>query len=242
MALALFLGAGCGGKHFEENGAAGGAPGGRAGAGSGGAASGRGGTAAAGTSSSGAGGVNCGCGLRAYVPVCGVDGATYNAVCGVECVPVVVACDGECPCGGTGGSGSGSGGTGMLPACTPVAPAMLCVRGNPVPNGEMIENGGLLLVEVYPEGCWSSSCTYVAQANCSIAAGDVFRVGASFCFTAETDPNVGCTDDCGGGGLAECKGGPLVTGDQRVTLGDLELVLSVPSTLPVGGVCVGSQF
>jgi hypothetical protein len=43
-------------------------------------------------------GVNCSCGRGAYVPMCGVDGKTYDAACGVVCVPVKVACEGQCPC------------------------------------------------------------------------------------------------------------------------------------------------
>lgn len=42
--------------------------------------------------------VNCDCALGAYVPVCGIDGQTYDATCGRECVPVAIACNGECPC------------------------------------------------------------------------------------------------------------------------------------------------
>ena len=44
--------------------------------------------------------VNCDCVLGAYVPVCGVDGQTYDAACGRQCVPVAIACNGECPCSG----------------------------------------------------------------------------------------------------------------------------------------------
>lgn len=42
--------------------------------------------------------VDCGCTRGAFVPVCGVDGQTYDATCGRVCVPVDVACEGQCPC------------------------------------------------------------------------------------------------------------------------------------------------
>ena len=48
-------------------------------------------------SSTGSGG-DCECAKGAYVPVCGVDGMTYDAACGRQCVPVPIACQGECPC------------------------------------------------------------------------------------------------------------------------------------------------
>ena len=48
--------------------------------------------------------VNCTFGLHSahgiptsWNPVCGVDGNTHNAVCGADCVPVDIACVGECP-------------------------------------------------------------------------------------------------------------------------------------------------
>jgi hypothetical protein len=42
----------------------------------------------------------CDCSMGAYAPVCGVDGMTYDAACGLPCVPVEIACEGECPCSG----------------------------------------------------------------------------------------------------------------------------------------------
>jgi hypothetical protein len=74
----------------------------------------------------GTGGVDCGCLRGGQAPVCGADGQNYDAICGDECVPVAIACRGQCPCttgtGGNGGRGgnAGSGGSGIEPgtACS----------------------------------------------------------------------------------------------------------------------------
>jgi hypothetical protein len=42
--------------------------------------------------------VDCGCVRGAFTPVCGVDGQTHDATCGRSCVPVAIACEGQCPC------------------------------------------------------------------------------------------------------------------------------------------------
>ena len=65
-----------------------------------------------GASSGGTGGVGCNCRLGAYMPACGVDGKTYDATCGTQCVPVAIACMGDCPCADAGSGGTSSGGSG----------------------------------------------------------------------------------------------------------------------------------
>jgi len=84
------------------------ANGGAAGAGNGSA---RGGSAvtggvagSGGAGGGGTGGSDCQCPSAAWEPVCGVDGNTHNAVCGADCVPVDIACVGECPCDAGGAS------------------------------------------------------------------------------------------------------------------------------------------
>jgi hypothetical protein len=64
-----------------------------------------GGTATGGSAGTGGtGGSDCQCPSAAWEPVCGVDGNTHNAVCGADCVPVDIACVGECPCDAGGAS------------------------------------------------------------------------------------------------------------------------------------------
>ena len=52
-------------------------------------------------------GVDCNCGKGAFTPVCGVDGRTHDATCGISCVPVDIACLGQCPCVDGGGCSVG---------------------------------------------------------------------------------------------------------------------------------------
>jgi len=81
-------GSSSGGVGSESGGASSGGAGGSAGSG---------GTGDGGSLGTGGVPAICGCDA-ATVLVCGVDGQTYDAGCGDICVPVEIACQGECPC------------------------------------------------------------------------------------------------------------------------------------------------
>ena len=143
---------------------------------------------------------------------------------------------------GAGGSDAG-GGSGGVPTCPLTPVGSLCVRGRPTGENESIAVGDPLRVQLAPQGCFSSSCTSVALAECSVTrSGPEFTVTAAFCLQTVTDPNVGCTADCGGGGYATCESGPLEAGDYTVTLGDLSMSFTVPGMINFRDACVGSQF
>lgn len=128
------------------------------------------------------------------------------------------------------------------PSCTPAPAAKLCIRGKPVADGEEIAAGDPVQVQVYPKGCFSSSCTQQDVAKCSLMPGDLTTfVQAEFCLS-NTGGSGGCTADCGGGGVASCGGGTWSVGEWPFALGSAVVSVTVPSKLPLGGKCVGSQF
>lgn len=111
------------------------------GSGTGGTGTGGFGTGGSGTGGAGIGGTggNCNCGKGGYFPVCGIDGTTYDAICGTECVPVAIACTGECPCDAGAAGTAGTGGA-TSTACGQYTcdSAQVCVTpgcgGSPLPD------------------------------------------------------------------------------------------------------------
>jgi hypothetical protein len=96
---------------------------------------------------------------------------------------------------------------------------------------------------VEPRGCFSSSCTEVRTASCSVSGTTALTVDAHFCIASSAAPGVGCTADCGGAGYASCApAGALTAGQHTVKLGAFSVTFSVPGALPVGGECIGSPF
>lgn len=128
--------------------------------------------------------------------------------------------------------------------CQKVDAAMLCVRGKPGPNGEeTIAEGDPVQIQVFPSGCWSSSCTQVTEAVCQIQPGDFTTfVAASFCLKDTSTQGGGCTADCNGGSFASCEAGQWWNGTWPVAMNGLQLEVTVPSTLPPGGKCAGSPW
>ncbi|MFZ4579779.1 MAG: hypothetical protein ACOYOB_15420 [Myxococcota bacterium] len=129
------------------------------------------------------------------------------------------------------------------PACAPALPGKLCVRGTVIESGEELKVGDPVQATVYPKGCFSSSCTQAVTAACGITmtAGSL-QVSAEFCLKDTSVPGGGCTADCSGGSFATCNAGVWTAGTHVVSMGDQQVSVTVPSTLPFGGTCAGSQF
>jgi len=130
-------------------------------------------------------------------------------------------------------------------ACTQQMPAKICVRGPmTTSSGEPIKVGDKVTVQVQPRGCFSSSCTVVHTATCTVMNQMMQHVvEAHFCLSSTVSAGVGCTADCSGGGIASCSpNGGLAQGQHTFTLGSLSVTFSVPGVLPIGGECIGSPF
>jgi hypothetical protein len=125
--------------------------------------------------------------------------------------------------------------------CSHVEIGQLCVRGSIEDDEEILEEGAPLRIQVFPKGCFSSSCTRIDVAACSVQVGDdLHEAQAEFCLAGVGQE---CTADCGGGGSAECSSDSgLTKGEHTVTLGDLTLEITVPGTLPLGGLCDGEAL
>jgi hypothetical protein len=207
-----------------------------------------GGSGAAGRGGAGAGTLECAgcsppsvCGEPANVCACGcLDGQPFELPSG----PFV--CKGGClerARGGAAGAG-GAGGAGGA-SCASAEAGRLCVRGVPDPEigREVLSADGPVTFQVFPKGCYSSSCTIVREASCeaSPATGGAFELTAAFCLESTEGPQ-GCTADCNGGGVASCERAPAAAGQYRAKLGALEVTFDVPSALPVGGACDGDPL
>jgi hypothetical protein len=125
------------------------------------------------------------------------------------------------------------------PECVPYEAGRLCVRGTPTGDGEVMAVGDTLSVTVSASGCFSSSCSKVHTAECSIGDNAGFEVAAAFCVANTAEPDKACTDDCGDV-HADCSvDQPLSAGEHQVKVGSLVVGFQVPTKLPNGGLCAG---
>ena len=131
--------------------------------------------------------------------------------------------------------------------CTPATMGSMCVVGTPLDSGDALLVGAPLTLVFRPAGCFSSSCTQPLTSSCAVKpAGDDFYAAAEMCLTQNSDPQVGCTDDCGGGGELTCESEyKLTEGTHTVHYeGDvaLELTFTVPSVVSDGSLCAPMSF
>jgi len=115
----------------------------------------------------------------------------------------------------------------------------ICVRG---PGGSTdIKAGQPVQITVYPKGCMSSSCTKIHSSGCAVSgSGGGLDVTGLICLEG-TGGGI-CTADCNGGGFAKCDSGNVSAGKWVAKMAGLSVSFTVPSTVPVSGVCAGAQW
>jgi hypothetical protein len=184
------------------------------------------------------------CGEPKKANSCGCfDGKTFELVDGIYACRNGCLVKGGGGVGGEGGSG-GVGGAGWN--CENVPVAQLCVRGeiDAANNQEVLKEGGVVRFQLTPKGCFSSSCTVVHEASCTImaVAPGAFELTGTFCLEDTASQQQGCTPDCGGGGYASCEQSGIAAGSYTASINGLQVSFDVPQTMPFGGICVGSPF
>ncbi|HWP07493.1 MAG TPA: hypothetical protein VNN72_17195 [Polyangiaceae bacterium] len=120
------------------------------------------------------------------------------------------------------------------PLCSSAALGSMCIVGTPIDSGDVLAAGAPLVLMFRPSGCYSSSCTKVLTSSCDVKPdGNDFYVAADMCLAQISDPNVGCTDDCGGGGQLTCNSEYVLTeGTHTVHYAGGELPLDLTFTVP----------
>jgi hypothetical protein len=114
----------------------------------------------------------------------------------------------------------------------------LCVFGAN-PGDLTLDAGDPVFVEVSAGGCHSLSCLGNLQEACEVReeAAGAFEVAARICLA----PGGGaCLPVCDYQPATGCRSRNLEPGTYTVTGAGEELTLTVPSTLPPGGLCAGS--
>jgi len=127
--------------------------------------------------------------------------------------------------------------------------AELCILGLPVPMATIptavLQPDTPLEFRLRPAGCFSSSCTQIFRANCSVLGleGNTLDLNADFCVAEDRQAGAACTPDCNLGFDAVCNYFPgLPEGSYKATVDGLELSFQIPSGVPLDGLCVGAPF
>ena len=136
------------------------------------------------------------------------------------------------------------GGTPMGPGCGPQgcdlgfeAPATrICVLGHGGGFDATLDPGQPALVRVIAGGCY---CAGLEQAACAVrpAGPNTFDVDSRFCLVT---PSIPCPPFCYEPS-SDCLTGPLEPGVYTVRGAGREIVFTVPSTVPAGGLCAGEE-
>lgn len=125
--------------------------------------------------------------------------------------------------------------------CSPATLGAMCVTGIPTDSGDVLVAGIPLALSFRPFGCYSSSCTKVFSSSCAVKPeGDDFYAVADMCLVQESDPNVACTDDCGGGSFECSTDYELTEGTHTVHFEgefNLDVTFTVPSVVSDGSLC-----
>lgn len=154
-------------------------------------------------------------------PTCGQGAGGARAIFGNSCLAagwtaaaMASCCDAAlCPSGGAA-----------------AAIGRMCLK--PIAPATSLQPGAPFAVVVWPKGCYASSCTKVFSATCGVTAQPpgYLHVGAAVCLEDTSSAGQACTDDCGGGGSAECPFPGLPAGTYKAMVGTWTMKFSVPSS------------